>query len=267
MTIGGRELIDDNIEWDTPPEDDYIEWEYPNGNPSKRTKFNLTKKFGDLVRRVNPRWVMVILLAGLVITSSIIITQNIRIIQLETELDTLQSEYDSLQENYDALLSDYSDLFSDFQALEAAFEDPLVNPVTPTYSQIRNWLAQDTTDECEYVAGVWSCGDYAAMLMTRAKEMNWRIRIAVIFYSLEGEPYYGSTSSVYGSHGHAFNVIECTDGIWYIEPQSDGLWYIISGVTQERIEFEIYSYYDFVDAEDTVWDGYHWWTNFYSQFA
>ena len=128
-------------------------------------------------------------------------------------------------------------------------------------------MGLSTITESEYVAGLWSCGDYAAMLMTRAKEMNWRIRIAVIFYSLEGEPYYGSTVNVYGSHGHSFNVIECTDGIWYIEPQTDGVWYLVEGGTEDRTEFEIFSYYDFVDAEDTLWDGYMWWTNFYSQFA
>ena len=263
----GVVALNEDIVWDEPPADDHIEWESPEPEKLAKQSFNPLRKLIHLLSKIDTRWITVILLAGLIFMSSIALSQNSRIMELEDELDSLQTAYDSLQEDYDTLLSDYADLFSDLQALETAFEDPLEDPDTPTYTQLRNWLAQDTTDECEYVDGVWSCGDFAAMLMTRAKEMNWRIRIAVIFYSLEGEPYYGSTLSVYGSHGHAFNVIECTDGIWYIEPQSDGLWYIVSGGTQERIEFEIHSYYDFVDATDTVWDGYMWWTNFYSQFA
>jgi hypothetical protein len=45
------------------------------------------------------------------------------------------------------------------------------------------------------------------------------------------------------------------------------MWYLVTGGDQ-RTEFDIYTYYDFVDSTlDTLWDGYSWWTNFYGQFA
>jgi hypothetical protein len=261
-------LTEDNIKWDEPPADDYIEWESPVSTTPQNSEVNLFKRFTQRARKFDSRWMTVFLLAGIIFMSSIIVFQNNRITQLQNDFDQMHSAYDDLQEDYNQLLSNYSDLFSDLQQLETAFEDPLASPRTPTIQQVRNWLAQDTTDQCDYKGGVWSCGDFAAMLMTHAKEMNWRIRIAVIFYSLEGEPFYGSTASVYGSHGHAFNVVECTDGIWYIEPQSDGTWYIVTGGTHERTEFHIFTYYDFVDStSNTLWDGLNWWTNFYSQFA
>jgi hypothetical protein len=220
------------------------------------------------LKRIQSKWITVILLIGLVTTSSIAVIEAQQITRLNNELDDLQGEFDSLQQDYDYLRSAYSDLFSDYTSLEAAFEDPLTDPLIPTYEELEVWLEQDDTDECEYIVGAWACGDYAAMLMTRAKEMNWRVLIAVISFSFEGDLYYGNTTDAYGSSGHAFNVVECTDGIWYIEPQSDGTWYIIDDVTLQRSEFTHNRYYNFVDSNrGTIWDGYSWWTNHYNRFA
>ncbi len=205
--------------------------------------------------------IAIVLMIGIVASTSIAVIEYEQIAYLQSELDNLQEQYDTLQ-------AQYSSLFADHEALKAAFEDPLSHPTTPTISQVRNWLPTDSTDENTYVDGVWTCGDFAAMLMTRAKEMNWRIRIAVIFYSFEGESGYGNIGDVYGSHGHAFNVIECTDGIWYIEPQSDATWYLVRSGTNDRTEFYLHWYYNFEDStRGTIWDGYSFFVNFYSQFA
>jgi hypothetical protein len=265
----------DDIEWDEPPADGEITWDSPRFEQPEPPPFKPIKAFVRRLRKLPSGWVIVMLLICLVASTTIVILENMQIARLNNELDGLQGEYDHLQQDYDnlqqdfdSLLSDYGDLFSDYSALKVAFEDPLTSPATPTIYAVRNWLAQDDTDECAYVDGVWTCGDFSAMLMTRAKEMNWRVRIAVISYSLQGEPYYGSTTNAYGSHGHAFNVIECIDGIWYIEPQTDGTWYIVEGGTGDRTEFAPYTYYDFVDSDlGTIWDGYNWWTNYYNQFA
>ncbi|MHA2025460.1 MAG: hypothetical protein ACW98U_06120 [Candidatus Thorarchaeota archaeon] len=261
-------MSSDDIEWNETPADDEIVWERPQFEQPPPPPFNPVRILVRQVKRIPSRIVIAILLIGLVAISSIAVLEAQQIEQLNNELETIQQEFENLQQDYDDLRSHYSDLFSDYSALEATLEDPLTNPVTPTLSSVLNWLAQDNTDECEFVEGVWNCGDYAAMLMTRAKEMKWRVRIAVISYSLLGNPGYGNTTDAYGSYGHAFNFIECTDGIWYIEPQTDGMWYIVDGVTQDRTEFTPYEYYDFVDSDlDTIWDGYHWWTNYYNRFA
>ena len=169
-----------------------------------------------------------------------------------------------MTECYEDLLENYNSLFADYEALKAAFEDPLENPVIPTISEVRDWLEIDDTDQCEYVSDVWMCGDFAAMLMTRAKAMNWRMRIVTVQYSYEGELGYGSTLNVYGSGGHAFNLIECSDGIWYIEPQNDGRWYFTSG--GNRVLMHIHGYYTF-SCGNSIWDGYTIWTNFYGYFG
>jgi len=218
--------------------------------------------------------------------------------QLETDLLDLQSEYNELQSDYDDLLDNYSTLFNnyaslyteyteleeqygsltldyeelfeayvslyaDYTALLHAFEDPLDTVVVPTINEFRDWLYDDDTDECQYVTDQWMCGDFAAMLMTRAKTMNYRVRIVTIFYSFEGETGYGSTTDIYGSGGHAFNVIYCSDGIYYIEPQTDAVW----SFGDASLEMMIHHYYNFESYTGSVWDGYIFWSNFWGEFG
>ncbi|MCD6402620.1 hypothetical protein J7L36_02095 [bacterium] len=47
----------------------------------------------------------------------------------------------------------------------------------------------------------------------------------------------------YGNWGHAFVAIECSDGIWFIEPQTDGMWFWRN------------STHDHLDVWEVVW---HW---------
>ena len=212
--------------------------------------------------------IAMILALGLIASTTFAAIQAQQIASLQDQITNLESDLNSLQTQYDDLQDEYEDLFSDYESLKEAFEEPLTNPTIPTIGQVRSWLATDDTDENPYVEGVWTCGDYAAMLMTRAKERNWRLRIAIIFFSFEGASGYGSYTDIYGSYGHAFNVVECTDGIWYIEPQTDGDWYIVSGSTSERTTFDVHTYYDFEDStHSTIWDGYSFWTNFYTEFT
>ena len=269
LTIRGmcNRVSSDDIEWEEPPADDTIEWEKPRQAQAAPEPITIRRKLSQYFPRIDSRLIMAILMICLVVTTSLVVIEAQQITVLNNEIDNLQEQYTLLEQDFEALLSDYNNLFSNYEALEIAFEEPLSNPVIPTYFNLLSWLSQDNTDECEYVEGVWSCGDFAAMLMTRAKEMNWRVRIAVISYSLQGESGYGSLLHI-GNHGHAFNVIECTDGIWYIEPQSDGTWFIIDGITEDRTEFSVYEYYNSLDSDlGTIWDGYRWWTNYYGQFA
>jgi len=190
---------------------------------------------------------------------------------LTQDYNNLTQNYNDLLDDYNALLSDYNNLFAQYQSIVSVLENPLTNPVIPTISEIQTWLLyQDNTDENNYTP-VWMCGDFSAMLMTRAKAMNWRMRIAVMFYSFEGEFYYGDTSEPYGSSGHAFCFIECQDGgdsgtdldLYYIEPQTDHIWSLGS----EHTSFNIWTIYNFISANGTVWDGHRFWTHHYSEFA
>lgn len=200
-----------------------------------------------------------------------IIIASIWTVELQEDYDDLKKDHDDLEEDYDDLLEKYNSLFADLEALEKTLEKPLTNPVVPTISQVLSWLSEDNTDEINCTA-VWQCGDFSVMLMTRAKEMNWRVRIACMFYSFSGETGFGNTHP-YGSHGHAFNLIYCQDGndpdseldIYYIEPQTDKVWYVRSYYNYNHIHYSIYCYYT-GGLSGTVWPNSYW-VNHYGYFA
>ncbi len=183
---------------------------------------------------------------------------------------SIWQDYRSLKQDYRNLEDRYNDLFSDYQSLLSILEDPLTSPVVPTYSQVFSWLATDDTDDHSYTPN-WMCGDFATMLMVRAKEQNWRMRIACMFYSFSGEYGYGDDTDPYGSNGHAFNVILCqdyngdyVDDWFYIEPQTDAIWYVVID-SVPFIHYEIHKYMS-GGISGTVWDSTYW-VNHYSYFA
>ncbi len=194
---------------------------------------------------------------------------------LVDDYDNLEQRYDDLLDDYNELLSDYNFLFSEYQSILSVLEDPLTNPVIPTISQVQNWLATDDTDDMLYT-DVWMCGDFSAMLMVRAKAMNWRIRISIMFYSFEGESEYDTTDP-YGTGGHAFNLIVCQDGsdpdnyldVWYIEPQTDKTWWLNYG-DDNHGSYDIYTAWANT-IPNTIWYNTYpnipYWVNHYSYFA
>jgi hypothetical protein len=218
---------------------DDLHWETPDYEPQRRiTERNRKSIFKDSSSKRVFVLIIMVLSLSLVVTSTALVIQAQRISSLESQLG----------------LPDETD-------------EPLTNPVTPTISEVRNWLRSDDIDSYEYVEDLWTCSDFASTLISRAREMNWRINLCIIFYSFEENATYGSFTEVYSPNGgHAFNMIECTDGIWYIEPQSDATWYFTGSLTGERTEFEIHRYYNFESSDSgTIWDGYTIWTNFYAQ--
>ncbi len=192
---------------------------------------------------------------------------------LRDRYDDLDQDYNDLELDYNNSISDYNVLFGDYQSLSNVIEDPLTNPVVPTYNQVISWLSSDDTDTHDYVNETWVCGDFASMLMVRAKEMNWRMRIAVMFYSFSGDAGWLSTSDAYGSYGHAFNMIHCQDGndsdseldLYYIEPQTDTVWYVPDG-SDNHVHYTFNIKYS-GGINGTVWENGEYWVNHYSYFA
>jgi len=127
------------------------------------------------------------------------------------------------------------------------------------------------TDSFEYTE-VWMCGDFSAMLMTRAKEMNWRMRIACMFWSYDGDDGWQDVSDPYGEYGHAFNFIVCQDGgdddsfndIYYIEPQTDTIWYVHYGDYNHNLYLIWYTFGGGIAG--TVWTEPYF-INHFSYFA
>ena len=182
------------------------------------------------------------------------------LIQAEDTTEFWQDQYNDLSEDMDLLIDMYNDLFSEYQSVLNILENPLTNPTIPTISEVQNWLYNDNTDTLEYTE-YWMCGDFSAMLMVKAKAMNWRMRIAVMFWSFDTDPNYG-VDTPFGTYGHAFNFIVCIDGLWYIEPQTDAIW----GVHNNN-HFQMWNYYHFSVVEGTMWYNTYFWTNDYSYFG
>lgn len=190
--------------------------------------------------------------------------------EAQNDADYWENRYNNLLGDYNDLVDDYNALFSDYDALQDAFKEPLTNPDTPTYNQLVSWLDSDDTDSFEYTED-WMCGDFAAMLMTRAKTMNWRMRISCMFWSYDGDDGWQDPTDPYGEYGHAFNVILCQDydgdgnNDWfYIEPQTDKTWYVIIG-TKSFVHFDIWLTFT-GGITGTVWIE-NFYVNHYSYFA
>ncbi|GAH83494.1 unnamed protein product, partial [marine sediment metagenome] len=129
---------------------------------------------------------------------------------LTDDYNDLKQDYNDLEQDYNTLLTEYDILFGKYQSILSVLENPLTNPVLPTYSELYYWLADDDTDSFNYTEN-WMCGDFSAMLMVRAKEMNWRMRISCMFWSYDGDVGWQDPTDPYGEYGHAFNVILCQD--------------------------------------------------------
>ena len=163
---------------------------------------------------------------------------------------------------YDQQTPDYTSLFGeDYQKLLDDIGEPIESPVVPTIEQVNSWLSSDKTNEILYIENVWMCGDYAARLTVNAKERSWRMYVAIMFYSINGESGYG-LNIPNGNTGHAFNLIYCQDGadegdeldVWYIEPQTDTIWQL------KYDHYIVYNYY--FSIPETVWNTVHW-VNYY----
>ena len=134
---------------------------------------------------------------------------------LVADYATLDADYVELEKDHEDLFSEHQILFFNFNALVEVFNEPLSYEVVPSTSELESWLWEDKTDEIWYEKPNFVCGDFAVMLSQHAKLEHWDIGVVVIFGYDED----------YESYCHVFNVVICTEGLVYIEPQTDYLWW------------------------------------------
>lgn len=130
-----------------------------------------------------------------------------------TLLNEYQNKYQSLSTLYQSLQADYAQLKEKYDAFCSALYKPLLSKdkVVPKRDELRQWLAEDRTNEIRYTYPDFICGDYAVMLHIHAKMKGWDMGIVGVF----------GTLSDGGKFNHAFNAIICNEGLTYVEPQSD----------------------------------------------
>ena len=179
-------------------------------------------------------------------------TLNQKYTALDDKYTALNDKYTHLNNqyansSYETLLSKYASLFQDYNKLSQAFNEPLSAETTPTSTQLEEWLATDNTSSIIYTTPNFICGDFSVMLSLHAKLMNWDIGIVAV----RG---YTETNEVFA---HAFNAIITTEGLVYIEPQTDqtwwytghqeitsGLWWDVGGQWIYVVDYRVIVWYD-----------------------
>ena len=135
--------------------------------------------------------------------------------ELSESYNILTIDYSMLEIDYGVLSLKYQILFSDYNALVEAFNEPLSYEVMPTTFELQSWLWEDDTDKIWYDDPNFVCGDFAVMLSQHAKLEHWDMGVVGVFGYDEN----------YESYAHAFNAIVCTEGLVYVEPQTDEVWW------------------------------------------
>jgi hypothetical protein len=98
------------------------------------------------------------------------------------------------------------------EGYNAGFESGLEKPrgynlKNPTYQEMKEFLARDTTDSLEFIDDEFTCTDFAAVINNNAETIGFRCAVVYINYP---------------ESGHTIVAFETADkGIKYIEPQYD----------------------------------------------
>ncbi|MEM1590126.1 MAG: hypothetical protein QW175_06900 [Candidatus Bathyarchaeia archaeon] len=148
----------------------------------------------------------------------VMLLQNYTVLQQQAQgYLELQSRYEVLLDNYQELLSNYTVLKAAYSEVCFAVYSPLWSneTVTPTISELKDWLAEDDTDSLPYSRWDFVCGDFAVMLSIRAEMKHWDMGVVAVL----GRDAYGN------EFNHAFNAIRCVERLVYIEPQNDQVFY------------------------------------------
>lgn len=181
---------------------------------------------------------------------------------LQDQYFTLNTLYQQLQTDYETLETTYNNLLEQHEELLELWNEPLEYVVTPTWNDVTAWLQTDQTDAITYDSEKFLCGDFSIMLIQHAKAMHWRMLFTVIEFDLYDENQAGIERH-HGYNGHAFVSIFTTEGIVYIEPQTDFTWYLYDPADPgTHVEFPEWEFIDF----GADWFG-HIFVQYYNRMA
>jgi hypothetical protein len=104
--------------------------------------------------------------------------------------------------------------------------NPDVTLRTPTYQQMKDFLAQDLTSDKPYVSGSFECRHFTTEVDNNAKAAGWQCGFVLICYA-QGQ--------------HAVVAFNTSDrGIIFIEPQTDDIINVaVGGTYQDQAIIEI----------------------------
>ena len=124
---------------------------------------------------------------------------------IEAELATTQAELAARETELGALEAELFNLLANYERLTTGYGYVLRDP---SYREMGDFLAWDTTSEREYVESEYVCVDFAADV--KANAVKEGIRCAYVLIEYRGES------------GHTIVAFDTTDeGLVFIEPQFD----------------------------------------------
>lgn len=128
----------------------------------------------------------------------------------------LDQNYTDLSNEYVVLQGQYASLFDNYNTLLQAFNEQLSYEEIPSTYELEQWLDIDGTDKMQYSQPNFVCGDFSVTLSLHAKMKHWDMGVVGV----------SGYTETYESFAHAFNVIISTEGLVYVEPQTDKVcWY------------------------------------------
>lgn len=134
---------------------------------------------------------------------------------LEFEYECLESDYQYWKNAYSMLNSKYKEAESRCDTFEMFFDRPLDSKDVPSPLELQSWLILDQTDKLGYHPE-FDCKDFSTVLSVKARTRYWDMGIIVVR---------GYNRDTKDSYAHAFNFIRTTQGIVYVEPQTDEYWW------------------------------------------
>jgi len=181
---------------------------------------------------------------------------------LQEQYFALNALYQQVQTDYEMLENTYSIISEQYETLLELWNEPLEYVITPTWDEVIAWLEIDQTNAISYDPEKFLCGDFSIMLIQHAKATHWRMLFTILEFDYYDENPTGIERH-HGNYAHAFVSIFTTEGIVYIEPQTDYTWYLYeTGDPETHVEFSDWEFIDF--GED--WFG-HIFVQYYNRMG
>lgn len=151
---------------------------------------------------------------------------------LKEDYISLQDVHEGLSENYENLYESYNSLYSSHEVLQENYQfveselkllrdGDRYEMHDPTYSELADFLGDDTTDENEYNENVYVCFDFSKDLIANAMDVGMMAGYVRITY-WENHQYYTFAENFRSYSAHAIVAFKTVDeGLVYVEPQND----------------------------------------------
>jgi len=171
----------------------------------------------------SPSVLIIVLILALVLASYLACLLYGFIVVLEREKSDLirareavLRQYEELREEAELQYKRYREIDAEYRMLTTYVDWSLENKSTPSISALKDWLALDLTDQLNFNED-FNCRDFSILLSIKARHKHWDMGI------IELRAVINETGNTWK---HALNFIMTSEGLVYLEPQTDTVWWL-----------------------------------------